>query len=142
MKQGTKKDGTKYWSYVLCYVDNILVIDENPKETMMYLQSLKEGSVKEPEMYLGATVKKWYITGSDEPGKARWAMSSEVYVKLAITDAESESALVDKMLPTKVTTPMSTGYCPKLDQLRELDPRRACCYQGVIGVLRWACELG
>jgi hypothetical protein len=46
MKPGTKRDGTKYWSYVLCYVDDILVIDENPRETMKYLQSrymLKEG---------------------------------------------------------------------------------------------------
>jgi hypothetical protein len=109
MKPGTKCDSTKYWSYVLCYVDDILVIDENPKETMKYLQSrytLKEGSVKEPETYLGATVKKWYIPGSDDPGKVRWAMSSEVYVKRAITDVEMELVLVDKILPTKVTTPM------------------------------------
>jgi hypothetical protein len=145
MKPGTKSDGTKYWSYVLCYVDDILVIDENPKETMKYLQSrytLKEGSVKEPETYLGATVKKWYIPGSDDPGKVRWAMSSEVYVKRAITDVKTELALVDKILPTKFTTPMSAGYRPELDQSPELDPRRASYYQGVIGVLRWACELG
>jgi hypothetical protein len=145
MKPGTKKDGTKYWSYVLCYVDDILVIDENPKETMEYLRSrytLKEGSVKEPDMYLGAQVKKWYIPGSDDPEKARWAMSSEVYVKRSIQDVETELALVNKMLPTKVTTPMSAGYRPELDQSPELDPRRASYFQGVIGVLRWACELG
>jgi hypothetical protein len=145
MKPGTKKDGTTYWSYVLCYVDDILVIDEDPTATMKYLQSrytLKEGSVKEPDTYLGATVKKWYIPGSDDPGKVRWAMSSEVYVKRAITDVETELALVDKILPTKVTTPMSAGYRPELDQSAELDPRRASYFQGVIGVLRWACELG
>jgi hypothetical protein len=109
MKPGMKRD-------VLCYVDDILVIDENPKEMMKYLQSwymLKEGSVKEPETYLGATVKKWYIPGSDEPATVCWAMTSEVYVKRAIMDVESELALVDKMLPMKVTTPMSTGYHPR-----------------------------
>ena len=43
--------------------------------------TLKDGSVKEPDMYLGADVKKWYIAGSEEPGKARWAMSSTKYTK-------------------------------------------------------------
>jgi hypothetical protein len=68
MKPGTKKDRFNYWSYVLCYVDDILVIDKNPKERMEYLQShytLKEGSVKEPDTYLGAQVKRWYIPGSE-----------------------------------------------------------------------------
>jgi hypothetical protein len=63
-------------------------------------------------------------------------------VKRVITDVEMELALVDKMLPTKVITPMSTGYHPELDQSPELDPRRASYYQGVIGVLCWACKLG
>jgi hypothetical protein len=44
--------------------------------------TLKEGSVNEPEIYLSAQVKKWYISGSDDPEKVRWAMSSEDhYVK-------------------------------------------------------------
>jgi hypothetical protein len=78
MKPGFKKDGSKYWSYVLCYVDNLLVIDEEPKKTMEYLQSrytLKASSVKEPDTYLGAQVKKWYISGLDDPEKPCWAMS-------------------------------------------------------------------
>jgi hypothetical protein len=145
MKPGVKPDGTKYWEYVLCYVDDILVISHKPKEAMAYLQSrytLKEGSVKEPEQYLGAKIKKWYIHGSDDPTKPRWAMSSETYVKRAIADVETELGKVDKMLPTKASTPLSAGYRPELDQSNELDPRRASYFQGVIGVLRWACELG
>jgi hypothetical protein len=69
-------------------------------------------------------------------------MSSELYVKRAIQDVETELGLVDKILPTKATTPMTAGYGPELDQSPELDPRRANYFQGVIGVLRWACELG
>jgi hypothetical protein len=34
MKPGTKIGRSKYWSYVLCYVDDILVIDKNPMKTM------------------------------------------------------------------------------------------------------------
>jgi hypothetical protein len=145
MKPGVKRDGTKYWQYILCYVDDILSICETPKETMDYLKSrytLKAGSVKEPDVYLGAQIKKWYIAESDDPAKARWAMSSEGYVKQAIRDVETELSLTDKILPTKVTTPLSNGYRPELDQSNELDARRASYYQGVIGVLRWACELG
>jgi hypothetical protein len=77
MKPGVKRDGTKYWQYVLCCVDYILVVSEKPMETMDYLRSrymLKEGSVKEPDTYLGAQVKKWYIPGLDDSTKPRWAM--------------------------------------------------------------------
>jgi hypothetical protein len=91
-------------------------------KTMDYLKSrytLKEGSVKEPDTYLGAQVKKWYTPGSDDPEKPRWAMSSEVYVKRAIQDVKTELALIDKLLPTKPTTPMTTGYHPELDQSPE-----------------------
>jgi hypothetical protein len=80
MKPGVKCDGTKYWQYVLCYVDDIIVVLENPKATMDYLAlryMLKEGSVKEPDTYLGAHIKKWQIPGSDDPTKTRWVMSSE-----------------------------------------------------------------
>jgi hypothetical protein len=106
MKPGVKRDGSKYWQYILCYVDDILSICENPKETMDYLKSrytLKAGSVKEPDVYLGAQIKKWYIAKSDDPAKARWAMLSEGYMKQAIQDMETELSLMDKILLTKVT---------------------------------------
>jgi hypothetical protein len=146
MKPGVKRDGTKYWQYILRYVDDILAICENPKETMDSLKSrytLKDGSVKEPKVYLGARVKKWYIAESDDRAKARWVMSSEIYVKQAIHDVETELKQTDQILLTKVTTPISNGYQPELDQSNKLDPRHASYYQGVIGVLHWwACELG
>ena len=50
--------------------------------------TLKEGSVKEPELYLGATVTKWYIKGADDPAKASWAISAEGYIKLLLKDVE------------------------------------------------------
>ena len=79
MKPASKPDGTEYYQYVICFVDDVAVAMENPKEFMDELGrrfTLKDGSVKEPDMYLGADVKKWYIAGSEEPGKVRWAMSS------------------------------------------------------------------
>ena len=87
MKPTSKLDGTEYYKYVICYVDDVAVSMENPKEFMDELGrrfTLKDGSVKEPDMYLGADVKKWNIAESEEPGKVRWAMSSTKYTKQAI----------------------------------------------------------
>ena len=70
MKPASMPDGTEYYQYVVCYVDNVAVAMENPKEFMDELGrrfTLKDGSVKEPDMCLGADVKNWYIAGSEEP---------------------------------------------------------------------------
>jgi hypothetical protein len=59
-----KPNGTAYYEYVLCYVDDILVVSHTPRMTMDFLQeryTLKEGSVQEPETYLGAEVRKMYL---------------------------------------------------------------------------------
>jgi hypothetical protein len=50
-------------------------------------------------------------------------MLSETYVKQAVADVETELEKVDQCLPTRVTTPVSQGYRPELDQLRELDSK-------------------
>jgi hypothetical protein len=145
MRPATKPDGFKYWEYVLVYSDDILVVSHDPKRTMDFLESkytLKNGTVAEPTTYLGAEVKKWRIEGSDDPTKIRWAMSSETYIKSAIADVETELAKIDKQLPSKASTPLKPGYRPELDQSPELDARRITYYQGLIGVLRWMCELG
>ena len=69
-------------------------------------------------------------------------MSSETYVKQAVVNVETELGKVDQCLPTRVTTPVSQGYRPELDQSNELDAKRGQYYQSLIGVLRWICELG
>jgi hypothetical protein len=55
-------DGFQYWSYLLVYTDNILAINHEPQVVMHYLASrytLRPGSVKEPEIYLGLQVSKF-----------------------------------------------------------------------------------
>jgi hypothetical protein len=127
MRPKTKPDGFKYWSYILVYTDDLLVVDHEPKVIMDYMASrytLKPGSVMEPTVYLGAQVSKYYIDGATTPEKPRWAMSSEKYVKQAVADVETELEKIDQCLPTKVTTPVSQGYRPELDQSHELDSKR------------------
>jgi hypothetical protein len=145
MRAKSKPDGFQYWSYVLVYTDDILVVDHEPQVVMDYLASrytLKPGSVKEPEIYLGSQVSKFYIDGAESPEKPRWAMSSEKYVSQAVANVEMELDKINQCLPSRVTTPVSQGYRPELDQSRELDAKRGQYYQSLIGVLRWICELG
>ena len=145
MKPKIKPNGEKYWEYVLIYVDDILVMSHEPKAVMDYLASkytLKEGSVKELEAYLGAEIRKWMIDGSDYPTKVRWAMSSDLYVKRVVTEVERELSEIDMQLVTTVSTPMSQGYRAELEVTPELDAKRASYYQKLIGVVRWICELG
>ena len=145
MRPACKKTGEKYYEYVLIYVDDILCISHDPMKTMSHLQNtyrLKDGTVKEPDTYLGAQFGKYYIPGSDDPTKPRWSMSSDKYVTQAIKDVEAELEKVDQCLPNRVSTPMSAGYRPEIDATPELDATRVSYYQGLIGVLRWMCELG
>jgi hypothetical protein len=39
MRPKTKPDGFRYWSYILVYTDDILVIDHGPKVAMDYIAS-------------------------------------------------------------------------------------------------------
>ena len=82
-KPQVKPDGTKYYEYLLVYVDDILCISHDTKailDEMAALYCLKEGSVGPPERYLGADTKKMQANS----GLECWAMSSDSYVKEAV----------------------------------------------------------
>jgi hypothetical protein len=145
MRPAVKADGSKYYEYVLCYVDDILVVSEHPKRIMEGLEAkyvLKAGSVGEPTTYLGAKVSKYRLEHSENPDKVRWSLSAEDYVNRAVKDVETELEKVGKALPTKVTTPTTADYRPELDQSKKLGPDQATYFAGLIGVLRWCIELG
>ena len=145
MRAAVKQDGTEYWEYIITYVDDVCACSMDPKaifDSLAHNFTWKPGSVMEPELYLGAAVKKWYIANDEDPTKVRWAMSSTKYTKKAIADVETELRRIGKQLPTKVTTPLSNDYRPELDQSKELDATRLNYFQGLVGVLRWTCELG
>jgi hypothetical protein len=144
MKPGVKPDGFRYWQYALCYVDDVLVISHEPQKIMDYLNTkhtLKPESVKAPEEYLGAKVRRFTIHG-DEGDIEAWSLSSDLYVKRAVAEVERTLAENDERLKTRIKTPLSTGYRPELDVTPELDAERTNYYQGLIGVLRWTVELG
>jgi len=140
-RPATKLDGTKIYEYVLCYVDDINFQGLDPKGFMGYLQqsyTLKDGSVKEPEMYLGGDISMYEL----KDGKKAWSLSSNTYVKRAVAEVQRELALVGKCLKKKVYSPLASGYRPEFDTSPELDATRASYYASLMGVLRWCIELG
>ena len=68
MKANTKSDGTEYYSYILIYVDAILIVSDDPSHSMKQPQVayyVKEDSIGTPKLYLGTEIKKV----RDETGK-------------------------------------------------------------------------
>ena len=107
--------------------------------------TLKEGSVKKPDLYLGSQIEEFKILNSDEPDKTRWAFSAENYVHNAVKtveDALREIQMTFCGKNLKCRTKLPSGYKPELENSAYLDPQRINFYQGLIGVLQWICELG
>jgi len=72
MRKAVKPDGTKVWEHVMAYVDDICAACLDPQRFMDFMESrytLKKDSVKEPERYLGADVKKYSLSN----GEVAWA---------------------------------------------------------------------
>jgi hypothetical protein len=92
MRKATQANGFHYWEHILVYVDDVLVISEHPDRIMKGIGSaftIKPGSQKEPDLYLGAQIEKHCIYDYSEPTKTRWAMSCNSYVLNAIKTVEN-----------------------------------------------------
>jgi hypothetical protein len=136
-----KPDGFEYYEMVLVYVDDIMVLSHEPKQTMDAIASLyrlKEDSIGEPKMYLGANISKYQLPD----GRECWSMTGRDYVKNAVKNVESTLEKEGMKLRSKADRPMPSGYRPEVDVSDELTPDLVTRYQGLIGVLHWACELG
>jgi Reverse transcriptase (RNA-dependent DNA polymerase) len=143
MRENSKPCGERYWEFVLMYVDDIMCISHDPQKVMDHIgkvYTLKKGSVGEPTTYLGAQIGKYYLP--DNPTKVRWSMSADDYLKRAVKEVETKLGEVDRKLATRAVTPMTGCYRPEMDVTPELNAEQHNYFQGLIGVLRWACELG
>jgi hypothetical protein len=127
----------------LCYVDDILYGGVDSKAFMDRLSivyQLKDGSVKEPTTYLGADIRRMDV-GNAEYTYA-YGMSSDTYLKRAVQEVERELQMAGMQLKSRVVSPMASGYRPELDSSPLLNPERASYYMSLMGILRWAIELG
>ena len=82
-----KGDGHKYYEMLFVYVDNILALSHQAKEVieeiMTYFKA-KDGSIKPPEIYLGANVATFQLPD----GREVWTTSPKTYVKNSILVVE------------------------------------------------------
>ena len=89
-------------------------------------------------MYLGGQIQQ--AEGTD--GCQCWTLSSEKYLKTAIANVEDKLAKSGLRLPSRCITPFFSGYHPSTDTSKELDAEGTRYFQELIGILRWAIELG
>ena len=139
LRPALKPDGEKCYDYVMTYVDDLIAVGVNPKETMDALGEtfkFKNNKVERLESYLGARVR-WY-----QQGFSCWTISSVDYVNAAIKTIEA--ALKDKRykLMSKANTPMTSSFIPELDGSPELGDDNCQLFQELIGMLRWSTEIG
>jgi hypothetical protein len=144
IRKNYKDNGTAYYEMVLVYVDDVLCISHKPSAIMDSIGQayvVKEGSVKPPEIYLGANIQKYQLPN----GKEVWSMSSEQYVKESLNTVRAllqEDGRELRSGKRQGRNPLPAGYRPELDTTPELDADKGSRYLQLIGILRWAIELG
>ena len=127
MRPATRPTGETYYEYILCYVDVILCISHDARRPMDEIKKtlkFKNDKVEEPDFYLGASLKK-----KEPNGKKVWTMTPYEYLRNAIATVESQLAKRGKKLPARATTPMVSGYYPKLDSSPDLDQDNIMLFQ-------------
>ena len=142
MRPATKSDGSKYWEYVLLYVDDVLIISEHGEAVLRgeigKHFKLKEESIGPPSFYLGGKLRKVSL----DNGTSAWAFGSSKYIQASVDNIELYLKNRNSKLPSRCNTPTSTNYRPELDTSKECNPEDATHFQSLIGVLRWIVELG
>ena len=100
---------------------------------------MKEGSIGDPDIYLGAKLKEHVLPN----GVKAWGQSPSKYIQEAVKHAEEH--LEREGLPKlkkRITSPFPANWYPELDDSEVLDANGMATYHSHIGVLRWMVELG
>ena len=138
-----KPNGDRYYEYFIAYVDDILAISLDASKIMDEVQktfTFKNNEVGDPDIYLGSQIRPFEFKEVD-PVKT-WILSADKYVANALKECKRKLLERDRELFRKVRSVMAPGYRPELDQSPELSLKDMAWYQEMIGVLRWAVELG
>ena len=146
IRRNTKPEGEPYYEMLLVYVDDIMCASHDPKSVMEKIGNtyeIKDGEIGPPKIYLGAGTELFQLPD----GTTAWSMVSKQYVKAAVETVtnlllEDGRELKPPSAKKAHKGPLPTTYKPELDTTRELNPDKVQRYQQIIGILRWAIELG
>ena len=144
-RANAKPDGFKYYEYILVYVDDVLIISHDANVHLERIQAeyeLNPNSIGPPTRYLGADVKRVTRPG-DPTGKEYWSFSAYTYVRNAVKNVKLLLQEEGRNMKTTAKTPFpNSTYRPETDTSEECDDAGSSRYSQLIGVLRWAVELG
>ena len=142
-KRCSRPDGTEYYSYILIYTDNILIVSHSPSFYMTQIQQayyVKKESIGPPTQYLGQQIKKV----NDRSGRPAWASSSNTYVNEAVRVIEAQMKILDLSFTKTVKSaksPFSSNkYNPELNISDFCSPTEHQFFQKMISILRWTIE--
>jgi hypothetical protein len=130
-------DNFKYYSYILCYIDDILLVHHNAMLILAQINNylpLKPSLVGDPNIYLGAKLKQTRLA----IGVCAWVLSPSRYVHQAVKNCVSH--LNDKFgrkswIPVCAENPFPTDYSADLNTSEPLTPEYASFFQHLIGVM-------
>ena len=147
IKAEKDNDGNEYYSYLIVYVDDVLLIHKDPDKYMNLINRdfrLKDPP-ESPTMYLGADICKFVIPGDDHQTQC-WAMSADSHVKKALQVVEQrlkDDNVIFKTSNKVAEHPFSSqSYRPELDVTKECNDEEVQFYQSLVGIMRWLCEIG
>ena len=142
-KKMIRKNGTKYYAYILVYVDDILVINEEPSSTLKEIKEtfiVKKDSIKYPDVYLGMDIRK---RTDKQTGKEYMLTGSNTYTKRAIDTIKTQMKQDGLTFNNNPKQPFSVvAYRAELDSSPFCNDIKSVYYMQLIGILRWMCELG
>ena len=144
LKPEVRDNGVDYYSYILCYFCDILVVHHNSSpasDSIDQFTKLKEGSLGDSDIYLGAKFKKVQISND----VWCWSLSQSKYVQEAVQNRQNhlkENYSGKYELFVNAPNPFPLGYKPDMDVSPLLWPDKASYYQTIIGVMRWMVKLG
>ena len=143
LREAIKDNGHKYYEMLFVYVDDILALSHRAEDVINEITTFfkaKDGSIRPPEIYLGANIAKMQLPD----GREVWTTSPRTYVKNSILVVERllEEDGEGYVLKSNARNPSPTGYKPEIDVTDELDQTLASRFMQLIGILRWAVEIG
>ena len=137
-------NGFKYYSYILCYVDDILCIHHDSMAVLNKLEKyfkLKPGLTGDPDMCLWAKLCRITLRN----GAVTWGMSPLNYLREAAKNCANyvKDNFPDKYtFPDHAENPFVMVYEAVMDTSKALDPAEASYFQFMISVMRWMVEIG
>lgn len=141
-RPAVREDGFQYYELILVYTDDILFVSHQARDLITELErryEVKPDSIGPPSQYLGAHFSKQELPDGSEA----WAQDADVFIANAVKTVQSlldEDGKGQKLIERKA--PLPAYYKPEVEMSKELSDDLSSRYRQIVGLLRWAVELG